>query len=96
VLPLRGEKPKNRLVSKNNTGRAALRADPAGKITQLHKTEDSKSKKTRQSTEESSVPKATTHHTHAHLGPGKTSRSVVELDPASAPVSLNVDHIPAT
>jgi len=31
VSPLRGEKPKNRPVSKNNTDRAALRADPAGK-----------------------------------------------------------------
>jgi len=30
VSPLRGEKPENRLVSKNNTGRAALMADPAG------------------------------------------------------------------
>ena len=28
---LRGEKPENRPVSKNNTGRAALRADSAGK-----------------------------------------------------------------
>jgi len=31
VSPLWGEKPKNRPVSKNNTGRAALQADPAGK-----------------------------------------------------------------
>jgi len=31
VSPLRGDKPQNRDVSKNNTGRAALRADPAGK-----------------------------------------------------------------
>ena len=30
VSPLRGEKPQNRPVSKRNTGRAALRADPAG------------------------------------------------------------------
>jgi len=29
--PLRGEKPNNRPVSKNNTGRAALLTDPAGK-----------------------------------------------------------------
>ena len=34
VSPLRGEKPQNRPVSKRNTGRAALRADPAGKKTQ--------------------------------------------------------------
>jgi len=31
VSPLRGENPQNRPVSKQNTGRAALRADPAGK-----------------------------------------------------------------
>ena len=31
VSPLRGEKPQNRPVSKRNTGRAALGADPAGK-----------------------------------------------------------------
>jgi len=31
VLPLRGEKPQNRPVNKNNTGRGALpAADPAG------------------------------------------------------------------
>jgi len=30
VSPLRGEKPQNRPVNNNNTGRAALRADPAG------------------------------------------------------------------
>jgi len=30
VSPLRGEKPQHRPVSKRNTGRAALRADPAG------------------------------------------------------------------
>jgi len=33
VSPLRGEKPQNRPVSKRNTGRAALRADPAGNKT---------------------------------------------------------------
>jgi len=44
-------------------------------------------------TEANSTLKATVD---AHLGPGKIARSVVELDPASAPVSLNVDHIPAT
>jgi len=33
VSPLRGEKPQNRPVSKRNTGRAALRADPAGNNT---------------------------------------------------------------
>ena len=31
MSPLQGEKPQNRPVSKRNTGRAALRADPAGK-----------------------------------------------------------------
>jgi len=31
MSPLRGEKPQNRPVSNRNTGRAALRADPAGK-----------------------------------------------------------------
>jgi len=36
VLPLRGEKPENRPVNKNNTGRAALRADPAGKKSENH------------------------------------------------------------
>jgi len=33
VSPLRGETPKNRPVSKNNTGRAALQADSAGNKT---------------------------------------------------------------
>jgi len=35
VSPHRGEKPKNRPVSKTNTGRAAQRADPAGNNNKL-------------------------------------------------------------
>jgi len=31
-----------------------------------------------------------------HLGSGKGARSVVELDPADALVTSDVDHIPAT
>ena len=37
VSPLRGEKPQNWTMSKQNTGRAALRADPAGNNLTLNK-----------------------------------------------------------
>jgi len=33
---------------------------------------------------------------YTHLGSGKNARSVVELDPANAFVSSDVNHIPAT
>jgi len=36
MSPLRGENPENRPVSKRNTSRAALRADPAGNQTKLN------------------------------------------------------------